>query len=142
MKEKKQPHSVGNLFVTICKFRRNKTNILLSKAGIHAGQDALLYYLSVSDGQTMSELVEKLCVQHATISNMIDRMVSSGMVIKEKDGIDKRISRVYLTETGRQSVHQVATVWRTLEALTIKGLSTDEVETLCGLLQKVMVNLK
>ena len=83
-------NSISNLFIQICKLRRNKTNMLLADADIHAGQDILLYYLGVADGQTVSSLVEKMNIQHSTIFNMIDRMEATGMIRKEKDSADKR----------------------------------------------------
>ena len=64
MNIKPRTDSIGYLFVNICKVRRNKANELFSKYGIHAGQDILLYHLMREDGQTVSGLVENICVQH------------------------------------------------------------------------------
>ncbi|KQX00885.1 MarR family winged helix-turn-helix transcriptional regulator [Flavobacterium sp. Root420] len=141
MKSKKGQNSISNLLVQICKLRRNKSNILLSDAGIHGGQDILLYYLSIEDGQTVSALVEKMCIQHATISTMIDRMQASGMIKKVKDNIDKRTSRVFITEQGQQAYKQIAEIWKIMETTVIKGLDTNQQKTLNGLLQIVLKNL-
>lgn len=140
MKSKGQ-NSISNLLVQICKLRRNKSNILLSDAGIHGGQDILLYYLSIEDGQTVSALVEKMCIQHATISTMIDRMQASGMIKKVKDNIDKRTSRVFITEQGQQAYKQIAEIWKIMETTVIKGLDTNQQKTLNELLQIVLKNL-
>jgi DNA-binding MarR family transcriptional regulator len=134
-------NSISNLFIQICKLRRNKTNVLLADADIHAGQDILLYYLGVADGQTVSSLVEKMNIQHSTIFNMIDRMEATGMIRKEKDSADKRTSRIYLTEQGTAALAKVVVVWRTMEAETIKGFDAGETEMLRSLLQKVYKNL-
>lgn len=140
MKSKGQ-NSISNLLVQICKLRRNKSNILLSDAGIHGGQDILLYYLSIDDGQTVSALVEKMCIQHATISTMIDRMQASGMIKKVKDNIDKRTSRVFITEQGQEAYKQIAEIWKIMETTVIKGLDTNQQKTLNELLQIVLKNL-
>jgi DNA-binding MarR family transcriptional regulator len=142
MTRKAQNNSIGNLFIQICKLRRNRSNALLSDAGIHEGQDALLYYLSIEDGQTVSALAEKLCIQHATIFNMVDRMVANEFVTKEKDANDKRTSRIFLTTKGEEAMKQVAKVWRTMEAQTINGLAEEEITTIAALLRKVLFNLK
>ncbi len=142
MKKTTQNNSIGNLLIQICKLRRNKSNALLSEVNIHSGQDALLYYLSLEDGQTVSSLVEKLCIQQATISNMIDRMEVSGVIRKEKDSNDKRASRIYLTPKGKDTITEIAKVWRTMESLTTKGLDEEQKKTLSELLQKVLENLK
>jgi DNA-binding MarR family transcriptional regulator len=141
MKSKKGQNSISNLLVQICKLRRNKSNILLSDAGIHGGQDILLYYLSIEDGQTVSALVEKMCIQHATISTMIDRMQASGMIKKVKDNIDKRTSRVFITEQGQEAYKQIAEIWKIMETTVIKGLDTNQQKTLNELLQIVLKNL-
>lgn len=125
----------------ICKLRRNKSNILLSEANIHGGQDILLYYLSIEDGQTVSALVEKMCIQHATIFTMLDRMEASGMIKKEKDAIDKRTSRVYLTKKGTDAYKHVAKIWRTMETVITKGLTEAQEHSLRLLLEQVLKNL-
>lgn len=115
---------------------------MLAKHGIHAGQDVLLYYLSQQDGQTVSELVRNIFVQHATISNMITRMVTNGLVTKVKDSYDMRVSRIFLTEKGKKAMKKVEEVWYTLEEQTLEGLSTEEQIILRRLLQDVLKNFR
>ncbi|SIO49999.1 MarR family winged helix-turn-helix transcriptional regulator [Chitinophaga niabensis] len=141
-KQPAQNNAIGNLLIQICKLRRNKSNALLAEAEIHSGQDALLYHLSIEDGQTVSSLVEKLCIQHGTIASMIERMETSGMIKKEKDANDKRTSRIYLTPKGKEALTKIARVWKTMESLTTKGLTEKQENTLRELLQQVLINLK
>ncbi|HEY8917447.1 MAG TPA: MarR family transcriptional regulator, partial [Chitinophaga sp.] len=82
MKENQHYTGIGFLFVEICKRRRNKKNEMLSAVNIYEGQDFLLYRLSQRDGQSMSELAEKICIQQATMSNMIRRMEANGLIKK------------------------------------------------------------
>ena len=133
--------SVSNLLVQICKVRRNKSNELLSAAGIHSGQDILLYYLSLEDGQTVSALVEKMCIQYATISNMTDRMDAAGMIRKEKDEKDRRTSRIYMTEKGAEAYNKVASIWRTMESTATEGLTHEQQSSLRELLKHILNNL-
>jgi DNA-binding MarR family transcriptional regulator len=141
MKAKKQQSSISNLLVQIGKLRRNKSNALLSEIGIHGGQDILLYYLSLEDGQTVSSLVEKMCIQHATISTMINRMETNGMIKKEKDATDKRTSRVYMTSRGMDAYKEIAKIWKTMETKVTKGLTEEQESLLRELLQLIQKNL-
>ncbi len=133
--------SLGYLLIQIGKQRRTKSNALLSEHGIHAGQDLLLYYLNQEDGQTVSALAEKMNVQPATISNMIDRMVAVELLEKVKGKIDKRTARVYLTYKGREAFNHVADAWNTIEDKSTKGLSVIEKFMLKRLLNTVSKNL-
>jgi DNA-binding MarR family transcriptional regulator len=132
---------ISNLLVEICKQRRNLSNALLADAGVHGGQDILLYQLSTRDGQTISELVEKMCIQYATLSTMATRMEAKGLVKREKDGADQRVSRLFLTEMGREAFHEVASVWRQMERRLSRDLSEAEQQTLKRLLEKVLKSL-
>ncbi|TND09717.1 MAG: regulatory protein MarR [Bacteroidetes bacterium] len=129
------------MLVQICKHRRNRSNVLLAEANIHGGQDILLYYLSIEDGQTVSALVEKMCIQHATISTMLDRMEANGMIKKEKDATDKRTSRVYLTKNGTDALKHISKIWKTMEATVTKGLTETQENSLQVLLEQVLKNL-
>ncbi len=68
------------LFIEICKRRRNRKNELLSEANMYEGRDILLHHLAMEDGQTMSELAGKVCIQAATLSTMIRRMEANGLI--------------------------------------------------------------
>jgi DNA-binding MarR family transcriptional regulator len=139
---RKGPHtdSIGYLFIKICKSRRNKANEMLVKHGIHAGQDVLLYYLSLEDGQTVSQLATDIQIQYATISNMINRMVANDLVKKIRDENDARVSRIFLTTKGKDAVIKLREVWQFLEGQTINGLTEDEIRLLKDLLKKVLAN--
>ena len=115
---------------------------MLAKYGIHAGQDVLLYYLSLEDGQTVSQLVADIYVQHATISNMINRMVANNLVKKVKDKNDARVSRIFLTSKGQEAVVQLKRVWQILESQTIEGFTEEEILMLKKLLRKVLSNIR
>ena len=142
MREGPHTDSIGYLFIKICKTRRNRANEMLVKHGIHAGQDVLLYYLSLEDGQTVSQLVTDIHVQHATISNMINRMVANDLVKKVRDKKDARVSRIFLTSKGKEAVIQLTKVWQILESQTIEGLTEDEIVELKELLNKVLANIR
>ena len=141
---KKAPHidSIGFLIGTISKVRRNAANVKLAKYGVHAGQDILLYYLYQEDGQTVTQLLENICVQPATISNTINRMVANDLIKKVKDKNDARVSRIYLTDKGKEIIVHVRKIWQTLEIQTIEGLTEEEKQVLKGLLNRLLSNLE
>lgn len=72
---------------------------------------------------------------------MIDRMVANDLISKEKDPEDRRASRVYLTDKGKQAYKQVIKVWKAMETQTTQGFTEKEVAELSLLLEKVYNNL-
>ncbi len=138
----KSKPDISNLLVQICKQRRNKSNALLADVGVHGGQDILLYYLSMKDGQTISELAEKMCIKFATISNMVNRMEVRELIRREKDGIDLRVTRLYLTGKGKSAYKLISEIWKQMESLLVKNLSLQEQEILKSLLTKILKNLE
>lgn len=133
--------SIGYLLMQIGKQRRTMSNALLNQQNLHSGQDLLLFYLGEEDGQTVSQLVNKLSVKPATVSNMVDRMAAEGLVERRKGTIDKRTARVFLTDKGRTVFSTIDKAWEDVEDKTTKGLSIIEKFMLKRLLYQVYTNL-
>ena len=74
---------------------------MLGEVGLHVGQEMLLQFLWQEDKLTQSELADRLLVQLATVNKMTQRMERAGWVIKCADEQDGRVSRVQLTQKGR-----------------------------------------
>jgi MarR family transcriptional regulator, transcriptional regulator for hemolysin len=76
--------------------------------------DRRLKYLGVSQASWMtiavaakartplsqSELADRLAVEGATMVAMVDRLVKSGLVVREPSTTDRRVKRVVLTQAG------------------------------------------
>ena len=125
----------------IGKQHRTLSNALLSDANLHSGQDLLLFYLGEEDGQTVTTLAAKLAVKPATISNMIDRMVATGLIQRRKGTIYKRTARVFLTDAGKESYKRIDSAWDDVENKTTRGLSIIDKFMLKRLLNQVYSNL-
>lgn len=101
----------------------------------------LLMLLWEQDGQTQSQLAEKMDVQLPTLSKMLRRMESNGLVEKREDAADSRVSRVFLTAASRQLQQELTHIWQLLEEQTLANLTTDERILLRRLLLQVHNNL-
>ncbi|OGO26762.1 MAG: transcriptional regulator [Chloroflexi bacterium RBG_16_52_11] len=141
MAEKLISESIGALLVQICKAHRNKAQELLSRIDLYPGQEFLLINLWPEDGLTHSEVAESLCVQPATVTKMLDRLVRTGLVQRQQDSNDQRVSRVYLTEKGRQLLQPIQQVWNELEQISFANLTLEERLLLRRILTQVYENL-
>lgn len=73
-----------------------------SEEPIHPAQAACLQAIAHRDGMSQSDLADSLHVSRPTVTTMLKRMESTGMVERRPDETDSRITRVYLTEEGRR----------------------------------------
>lgn len=141
MSQKPFPETIGTLLVQICRAHRNKTQELLSRIDLYPGQEFLLLNLWPKDGLTHTEVAENLCVQPATVTRMLDRLVKSGLVQRRTDVDDQRVSRVYLTEKGQELLQPIEQVWLELEELSFANLTLEERLLLRRILIQVNGNL-
>src|SRR5919199_6745200 len=74
----------------------------LAPLGLHTGQERLLAVLWEEEGLSQSELVERLSVQPPTVTTALQRLERGEFVYRELDAQNRRISRVYLTDKGRE----------------------------------------
>ncbi|MDX1990776.1 MAG: MarR family winged helix-turn-helix transcriptional regulator [bacterium] len=133
--------TIGYLIVQICKAHRGCAEDSLNAVGLHAGQEMFLMHLCQQDGQTQSQLAERMGVQPPTVNKMLSRMESNGLVTRGTDSEDSRVSRVYLTEKSRALESDIQQAWADLEARTTANLTVDERVLLRRLLLQVVANL-
>jgi len=125
----------------LCHLQHNRIHVLMDDLGLYRGQGRALDVLWRNDGCTHGDLAQALSVQPATVSKMIQRMERSGFVARRADPKDQRVSRVFLTEAGRQVKQQVDARFDQLEREAIEGLSAQDVNALHQLLTRIRENL-
>ena len=133
--------TVGYMLAHVCKHHRKRAEELLNEIGLHAGQEMLLCGLWEKEGITQTELAEHVMVQPATVTNMLQRLERKGLVDRKPDIEDQRVSRVYVTEKGRDIEEKVQEKWSQLEQEAFGGLSIEESVLLRRLLLQVYQNL-
>lgn len=141
MSAKPISNSLSYLIAQTCKSHRAAADKLLAQIGLHAGQEMILCRLWQQNGLTQTELADQLCVQAATVTKMVHRMVKAGLVERRRDPEDQRVSRVYLTERGQKLQKPVQEVWERLERSALGSLEAEEQRKLRHLLGQVHANL-
>jgi DNA-binding MarR family transcriptional regulator len=74
---------------------------ILDRFGITYPQYLALTALMARDGQTVGELSETLFLESSTVTPLIKRLESGGLVSRTRDQRDERVVRLALTDTGR-----------------------------------------
>lgn len=72
----------------------------LADRGIHPGQAMCLRLMTANDGIAQRDLADALHVSRPTVTKMLNSMEKAGLVRRQSDPIDARLTRVHLTEEG------------------------------------------
>ncbi|MFF7871060.1 MarR family winged helix-turn-helix transcriptional regulator [Streptomyces qaidamensis] len=102
---------------------------MLREMDLHPGQELLLMQLLDRDGQTQSELLESVGLDHSTVSKSLRRMQDAGLLIREPAAHDRRVMVVHLTDKGRAMREPIAALWQALEETSARNLSEQQAES-------------
>jgi MarR family transcriptional regulator, organic hydroperoxide resistance regulator len=141
MKHTCSPDSINYLFIQVAKAHRARTGELLSTLGLHVGQEMILVILSQQSDLTLSELATHLEVQPPTITKMVQRLESSGIVKREACQHDNRSSSIALTPKGKALQTKMEKIWQQVECEFTGNMTREEKKTFQTLLQKAKDNL-
>lgn len=133
--------SLYYIFSQVIGLNYRRTHMLLDKIGIYPGQPPMLLTLYKKDGQSQKELANKLCIKPATITVMIKRMEKAGLLERHQDLEDQRVSRVYITDQGKEVCSEVHKVMNIIESECFNNFTDEEQMLLRRLLMQMRDNL-
>ncbi len=134
----KQNNSIDSLFISVAKLHYSRAQDLFNKLGLHRGQPPILFVLWEQDGRTQREISERLMSTPATVTVILQRMEKSGFIIRKPDRHDLRVSRVYLTDKGKEIRSAVEDTLKDLEAQTFANFNTEEL----ALIRRFFIQIK
>ena len=136
-----EPQTLDFLLAQVSRLHHYRAHALLEKLGLYRGQPPVLFSLWEQDGLTHGELAQRLQITPATITRMIQRMEKAGFVQRKPDSGDQRISRVFLTDSGRAIRTQLQAIWDQMEVESFSGFSPEELLVVRRILLQVRDNL-
>ncbi len=93
------------------------------------------------EGLTQSSLAERVGVDVSTMTKALQRLERYGLVRRCQDAEDSRVSRVFLTDQGRDLESTITTEFAEIEERTLAGLTADERALLSRLLERMKKTL-
>ncbi len=133
--------SVSYRLAQAAKALRSRSSDHLTGLGLHPGQETVMRLLLSRDGLTMTELASALSVQPPTVTKMVSRLATQGLMRRVSEESDGRRARVYLTDEGRKQATGVDTALQSLEREALAGLTDKESRRLRKLLRRIDRNL-
>ncbi len=114
----------------------------LDKLGITYPQYVALMVLWESDPRTVNEIAEKLILNTNTITPLLKRLESQGLITRHRSQEDERKVIIALTDKGRQLQEQAALIPQSLaKELLTTNLTPDDLIRLKRLLVQVVESL-
>jgi DNA-binding MarR family transcriptional regulator len=120
----------------------------LQKNFKHAGIDitieqwSVLYHLWKQDGLSQQELCKQSFRDKPSVTRLVDNLEKIKLVQRVASKDDRRINRVFLTETSRKLQDQTMNMANQTLNEALEGVSNIDIETCKAVLQKVYDNLK
>lgn len=110
--------------------------------GIHPGQLAFVKAISEHEGISQRELAEGLHVKAPTVAVAVRRLEKAEIICRRPDPKDQRISRLYLSERGREIADETIRCLEQNEQVLTSGFSDEELEQLRDFFRRMSENLE
>lgn len=120
----------------------NHTNRTIVRAmadsGLLPGQPKILEALSFQDGCTQKELARYCALDKSTITHLLKRLESQGLIIRKNDETDRRMMRIFLSNDGRRAAAMVCDVAQNIDKSLADLLSETDHQILTAALQHII----
>lgn len=101
-----------------------------------------LYYIGEDEGITQKDLSDKMNIKESTVARLIDRMEKEGTVERIKNSKDRRVTKLHLTEMGKEKREAVMPIGEEFSRDGIDGISQEHLKIFKEVLQKIIINVK
>ena len=139
--DKKNCENVGKYISQL--YRRGGAFISkrMEEYNIGQGQFMFLMELYIEDGKNQEDLSKIIKIDKGTTARAIKQLEEEGYVRREKDNLDKRANKVFLTEKGmdiKEDIYKILSQW---ESIISQSLEKEERILMINLLKKVCLNI-
>jgi MarR family transcriptional regulator, transcriptional regulator for hemolysin len=132
----------GHYFSRIARGLSRIGDVRLRDLGFATAQLPVLTALKDGARMSQTDLARWAKVEQPTMAQMLTRMERDGIIQREPDPADRRSSLISLTKQARARLPAGRAILRQGNVEMTKGLSAREVETLIGLLRRVLANVE
>ena len=109
---------------------------------LQVGARRVLAFLSVRDGVSQLDLIRLTHLKAPTISLIVQKMEHDGLITRKTDDLDMRLTRVFLTEHGKNVNRDIHDAVSEAENSAMCDFSDEEKEQLHALLVRFFTNIE
>lgn len=132
---------LGYLIHDVSRLRRMMFDRALAPLGITRSQWWVLAFISRKDGLPQTQLANELDVGKVAVGALIDRLESSGFVIRQADPVDRRIKRVYVTKQAKGFLEKLRKETDKFNAKIVDGIDREQLDSASHALLAMKHNL-
>ena len=112
-----------------------------AELGVTRAQWRVIAVLGHKPGMKQVELADRLDVEPISACRIIDRLEEAGLVERQRDPTDRRAWRLSLTATAETLRERLSDLAEEMSSEAFVGLSSDEIETMRGMLARIRDNI-
>lgn len=101
-----------------------------------------MLYLDKRKEATMTELVDYINSPMSTATGIVDRLVKSGYIKRERSETDRRIVILTLTEEGSSLINKLKDTIQSYLNMIVDDLTEEEKQLMTNIMFKIMSNLQ
>ena len=112
-------------------------------AGLSPAQASALGTVNRLHSPTLGELAAAEQVQPPTVTRLVTSLEAAGLVVRETDGLDRRVVRVRMTAEGRRNLQRIRSLKNAFLARRLAALDPADLalaETLTSLLEHLVAD--
>lgn len=134
-------HAPSALIRRLSRRLRYRLDARLERYGLTSVQWGVIALLGRQDGLSQGELQQRLAIEGATLTPIVQRLEREGWVRRTSDPADRRRQQVWLTDRSRGQMNEIAGQVEQYRLESMRGMSQQEIETLSSLLGRMEANL-
>jgi DNA-binding MarR family transcriptional regulator len=108
---------------------------------ISPGQGRILFALWQEDSIPIRVLAKRTQLGKSTLTDMLERMDTEGLIKRKASEVDKRRTLVYLTQRTKKLHGKYLAVSKEMTELFYRGFSADDIEIFEDYLSSLLLNL-
>ena len=138
MADSRLSEQLAYLIATVNKQLEDELEERLRPAGVPIEQLRILEVLTGSDGRPMGELASKALLEPTTLTKIIDRMVSDGLVFRAPDTADRRRVLIRIAPGGKALFRRLDRITTAQEERLQRQIPAEKLDELRQLLAELI----
>jgi MarR family transcriptional regulator for hemolysin len=113
-----------------------------ARYGVTRSQWAVLVKLHREEGLQQAKLAKLLDIQPITLTRLVDKLCSAGLVERRADANDRRANRLYLTAAARPLMTKLRGLRDEINQTALAHLSGEQADAFVAQLDQIKANVR